>query len=120
MATIEELKAQRAALTKQIDAIRSESRAQAIVEIKRLLEEHGLTVSDVATASTKNPGAAKVAGRKVAATAPMTMTMPNPRARLVNLVDMMDCSVGDVELSRLRALGGQLLARGRRGGALQG
>ena len=66
MATIQELQAQRAALTKQIDAIRSESRAQAILEIKQLLEEHGLTVSDVVTASTKNPGAAKVAGRKVA------------------------------------------------------
>lgn len=66
MATIEELQAQRAALTKQIEAIRSEARSQAVLEIKQLLEEHGLTVSDVVIASTKNPGAAKVAGRKVA------------------------------------------------------
>jgi len=66
MTTLEELQAQRAALTKQIEAIRSESRAQAVLEIKRLLDEHGLSVSDVAAATTRNPGAAKVAGRKVA------------------------------------------------------
>jgi DNA-binding protein H-NS len=66
MATLEELEAQRTVVTKQIEAIRRESREQAILEIRRLLNQHGLSASDVASASTKNSGAAKVGGRKVA------------------------------------------------------
>ena len=66
MATIEELHAQRAALTRQIEAIRRESREQAIQEIGRLLDRHGLSVIDVMAASGRGQGAAKVAGKKVA------------------------------------------------------
>jgi len=66
VSALEELQARRAAITKQIEALRRQARARAIAEIQRLLSEQGLSISDVMATAGKSSGAAKGAGKKVA------------------------------------------------------
>jgi len=47
MANIEHLLAQRAALEKQIDAAQKEQRSEAIAKVRALMEQYGLSASDI-------------------------------------------------------------------------
>ena len=65
MATYKELLAQREALDNQIDQARQGELADAVMRVRQLVEEYGLTQTDVFGSSRK--GRAQQAGRKVAA-----------------------------------------------------
>jgi DNA-binding protein H-NS len=67
MTTLQELLDQQAALDRQITAIRTAERSHAISDVRTLMAQHGLTMADVASASVPHNGAAKTAGKKVAA-----------------------------------------------------
>ena len=47
MSTLQELIAQKEALEKQIEATRHQAKAGAIAQVKQLMEQHGLSVSDL-------------------------------------------------------------------------
>ncbi len=64
MTTLRELLEQKAALDREINAIRTAARDTAIAEIRSLMALHGLTVEDFAKASPQRLGS-NVAGRKV-------------------------------------------------------
>ena len=66
MATYQELLAQKAELDKQIDLARKQELSDAIGQIKSLMAQYGLTVSDLSSkvSSSTKPSAAK--GSKVA------------------------------------------------------
>ena len=66
MSTLKELLNQKAALDKAIESTRKEELANAIAQVKSLMQEYGLTVADISVKSpTRAPSAAK--GGKVAA-----------------------------------------------------
>ena len=69
MATIKELIAQKEALEQQIEKVTSESRSKAIEQVRALMAENGLSVSDLGgNGSAKNTKKAKPgSGAKVAA-----------------------------------------------------
>jgi len=68
MTTLQELLDKQAALNQQISAIRMAERARAIADVRTLMAQHGLTAADVSAAySAAHKGAAKTAGKKVAA-----------------------------------------------------
>ncbi len=64
MATVAELLAQRAELDKKISDLRDESRIRAIEEVRKLMDEFGLTVTDLGGKSTS--AKAQAEGKKVA------------------------------------------------------
>lgn len=66
MPVLSDLMAQRAALDMQIEKARREQRASAIEQIKSLMAEHGLTLSDL-TARARKAQQPRAGGRKVAA-----------------------------------------------------
>ena len=55
--SLSELIAQREALDRQIRNARDTDRSAAVVEIRRLMAEHGLTGADIASKSVARPGA---------------------------------------------------------------
>jgi len=66
MSTLKELLNQKAELDKAIESTRKEELANAIAQVKVLMQEYGLTVADISVKSaTRAPSAAK--GGKVAA-----------------------------------------------------
>jgi len=67
MATLKKLLAQKAALDKQIEAIKRRDRGGAIARVKALMAETGLTVADLAAGKGRLPAAGKTRkGAKVA------------------------------------------------------
>ena len=62
MANIQDLLAQKAALEKQIEAVRKHARQDAVAKVKALMAEYGLSVSDL---TTKAPGRSSTKGGKV-------------------------------------------------------
>jgi len=66
MATLKKLLAQKAALDKQIEAIKRRDRGGAIARVKALMAETGLTVVDLTAAKGKAPAAKTRKGAKVA------------------------------------------------------
>jgi DNA-binding protein H-NS len=65
MSTLQQLLDQQAAIARQIDALKTQSKDQAIAEVKALMETHGLTVADVRGLSRKT--GSPPSGKKVAA-----------------------------------------------------
>ena len=66
MSTLKELLNQKAELDKAIESTRKEELANAIAQVKSLMQEYGLTIADISVkSSTRAPSAAK--GGKVAA-----------------------------------------------------
>ena len=66
MSTLKELLNQKAELDKVIESTRKEELANAIAQVKSLMQEYGLTIADISVkSSTRAPSAAK--GGKVAA-----------------------------------------------------
>jgi DNA-binding protein H-NS len=61
MATLQELLAQRAELDRQIESQKTETRSSAIAQIKKIMEENGLTVGDLSSPvrAVAKPGAKK-------------------------------------------------------------
>jgi|SRR4051812_24356544 DNA-binding protein H-NS len=66
MTTLQQLLDQQAAIARQIDDLKTQSKAQAIAEVRALMAAHGLTAADLAVAPPRK-GAAKKVGTKVAA-----------------------------------------------------
>ena len=67
MTTLQELLDQKAALDRQISAIRTAERSRAFSDVRMLMAQHGLAVADVSGArSASHNGAAKTVGKKVA------------------------------------------------------
>lgn len=68
MSTLQELLAQKEALDKQIEDTRRNERNQALAQIKSLMDQFGLTISDLSTrAASPKKAAAGGSGGKVAA-----------------------------------------------------
>ena len=68
MSSLQELLAQKEALDKQIEDTRRNERSQALAQIKSLMEQFGLTVSDLtARAASPKKAGASGGGGKVAA-----------------------------------------------------
>jgi DNA-binding protein H-NS len=65
MSELKELIAQRAALDKQIAQAQRESRENAIVQVKALMAEHGLTVGDLSARQAKAGAKSSRSGGKV-------------------------------------------------------
>lgn len=65
MASLKELIAQKEALEQQIEAAKKKDRSEAIAQIRALMSEYGLTLSDLSARSGTKAGAIK--GNKVAA-----------------------------------------------------
>jgi DNA-binding protein H-NS len=65
MPSLQQLLDQQASIALQIEALKSQSKAQAVAEVKALMELHGLTVADIGT-PTRNAGDA-ASGKKIAA-----------------------------------------------------
>jgi DNA-binding protein H-NS len=66
MSTLNELLAQKAAIEKQIADAQREEKSSAIAQVKALMAEHGLTLSDLSARSAAAPkrvGASKVAAK---------------------------------------------------------
>lgn len=66
MSTLNELLAQKAALEKQIADAQREEKSSAIAQVKALMAEHGLTLSDLSSrspAAPKRVGTSKVAAK---------------------------------------------------------
>jgi DNA-binding protein H-NS len=63
MSELKELMAQRAALDKQIADAQRESRERAIAQVKALMAEHGLTITDVTARKAKSGGSGKSTGK---------------------------------------------------------
>jgi DNA-binding protein H-NS len=66
MATLKKLLAQKAALDKQIEAIKRRDRGGAIARVKALMAESGLTLADLAAAKGKPTAVKTRQGAKVA------------------------------------------------------
>lgn len=66
MQTLQELLNQQADLNRQITELRLAQRAQAIAQIRTILAQHGLTMTDVTTAPTATNKAPANLGKKVA------------------------------------------------------
>jgi DNA-binding protein H-NS len=60
MATLQELLAQKEALEREIELRKKQDRAEAIAKVRALMDEYGLTVSDLTSRSVSKP-AGKVA-----------------------------------------------------------
>lgn len=67
MTTLQELIAQKEALEAQIAAKRQSELAEAIAQVKALVEAHGLTAADVFGSGVRRAKAAEKTGSKVAA-----------------------------------------------------
>ena len=67
MPTLQELIDQQAALDRQIEVLRRESRVKAIAEVKAILAAHELTLADISTASSTPRRGPKAGGSPVAA-----------------------------------------------------
>ena len=67
MQTLQELLAQQSALDRQITQLRLSERAKAIAQIHGILDQHGLSIADVATAS---PAARRASANVVKKVAP--------------------------------------------------
>ena len=67
MPTLQELIDQQAALDRQIEALRRESRTKAIAEVKAILATHELTMADISAASAAPRRGPKTGGTPVAA-----------------------------------------------------
>lgn len=67
MTTLQELLAQKEALDKQIEDTRRQERSQALAQIKSLMEQFGLTISDLTARSAAPKKSAGAGGGKVAA-----------------------------------------------------
>jgi DNA-binding protein H-NS len=65
MASLQQLLDQQASIAQQIEALKKHGKAQAVAEVKSLMELHGLTVADIGPPSRKATDPASV--RKVAA-----------------------------------------------------
>lgn len=65
MATLQELIAQKEALELEIERTRNHDRSEAVAKVRALMEEYGLTVSDLSTRTA--PKARVTQGKKVAA-----------------------------------------------------
>ena len=65
MATLQELIAQKESLEREIERTKNQSRADAIAKVRALMEEYGLTASDLSTKPAAKARAGK--GNKVAA-----------------------------------------------------
>jgi len=66
MQTLQELLHQQADLNRQINELRLAQRAQAVAEIRAILAQHGLSMTDVTTAPTAAHRAPANLGKKVA------------------------------------------------------
>ncbi|MEO5845909.1 MAG: H-NS histone family protein [Caldimonas sp.] len=68
MATLQELMGQREALEKQIEQTRKQERGDAVIKVRALMAEYGLTVADLGTrAPAGKAKKTKSTGNKVAA-----------------------------------------------------
>jgi DNA-binding protein H-NS len=65
MASLQQLLDQQASIALQIETLKKQGKAQAVAEVKALMELHSLTVADIGTSSRKASDSAPV--RKVAA-----------------------------------------------------
>ncbi len=63
--SLADLIAQKEALERQIQAVKTTAKADAIAQVRKLMAEHGLTAADIAAKSSSNAGALN--GKKVAA-----------------------------------------------------
>lgn len=73
MATLQELQAQRDALTREIEQMQAQSRTAALKEIQTLMTDYGITIMDlgprkVASAATRTPVAPKYRDHSTGAT----------------------------------------------------
>ena len=62
MATLQELLAQKEALEREIELRKKQDRAEAIAKVRALMDEYGLTVSDLSSRAVSRP-AGKVAAK---------------------------------------------------------
>lgn len=67
MATLKELLAQKAELDRQIEEMQSGARNDAILQVRALMADHGLTVAEVASVKAATKKAAPSKGSRVAA-----------------------------------------------------
>lgn len=65
MASLKDLIAQKEALEREIEQTRKHDRSNAIAKVRALMEEYGLSLSDLSSRAGAKPGAGK--GNKVAA-----------------------------------------------------
>lgn len=67
MSTLKELLDQKAALDKEIESTRREELTNAIAQVKRLMQEYGLSVADISVKAPSTRAASAAKGGKVAA-----------------------------------------------------
>jgi DNA-binding protein H-NS len=63
MASLQDLLDRKAALEKEIDTTRKQERAEAISKVRTLMQQYGLTVSDLNAKGLAKPGSASKGGK---------------------------------------------------------
>ena len=66
MSTLQQLLDQQAAIARQIEVLKTQSKGQAVAQVKALMEEYGLTIADIGGGPARK-ASGPASGKKVAA-----------------------------------------------------